>query len=139
MSEEKVKHDRELVNKRYGASNIYKLEIMSFQLYEYRMQVFASVAQKSFSFIAMIKLFFKYKICILFICCLIYYYYIFQFTSSKDTKNGKFREKEFKPRNSLLTDLLEIKHFKSIRHLFLAMFISWLMNNMFHHYYGPSR
>lgn len=43
-------------------------------------------------------------------------------------KNGILPQKEFKARNSILTDLYEINHFKSLRHCFVAVIIISFMN-----------
>ncbi|XP_046390291.1 sterol O-acyltransferase 1-like [Ischnura elegans] len=43
-------------------------------------------------------------------------------------KKGALQEKQFLPRNSLLTDLFEIKHIKTIYHIFMAILILLFLN-----------
>ncbi|XP_050080482.1 sterol O-acyltransferase 1-like [Anopheles maculipalpis] len=46
--------------------------------------------------------------------------------------DGKLPDKSFSPRNSLLTDLLEAKHIKTLHHIFIAMLIILFLNTMVH-------
>ncbi|KAG8224224.1 hypothetical protein J437_LFUL002680 [Ladona fulva] len=46
----------------------------------------------------------------------------------KADRRGVLMEKEFLPRNSLLTDLFEIKHIKTIYHIFMAILILLFVN-----------
>lgn len=43
---------------------------------------------------------------------------------------GALPEKEFVPRNSVLTDLFEINHFQTIYHIFIAILILLFMNTV---------
>uniref|UniRef100_A0A182W9C8 O-acyltransferase n=1 Tax=Anopheles minimus TaxID=112268 RepID=A0A182W9C8_9DIPT len=47
-------------------------------------------------------------------------------------KNGKLPDKVFMPRNSLLTDLFEVKHIKTIYHIFVVMLIILFLNTVVH-------
>lgn len=51
-------------------------------------------------------------------------------TKRKKLPCGTLPEKEFSPRNSLLTDLFEINHFQTIYHIFIAILILLFMNTM---------
>lgn len=46
--------------------------------------------------------------------------------------NGKLAEKEFLARNSLLTDLFEVKHIKTIYHIFVVILIIMFLNTVVH-------
>uniref|UniRef100_A0A182Y201 O-acyltransferase n=1 Tax=Anopheles stephensi TaxID=30069 RepID=A0A182Y201_ANOST len=46
--------------------------------------------------------------------------------------DGKLPDKTFCPRNSLLTDLLEAKHIKTIYHIFIVMLIILFLNTLIH-------
>uniref|UniRef100_A0A182SZC8 Uncharacterized protein n=1 Tax=Anopheles maculatus TaxID=74869 RepID=A0A182SZC8_9DIPT len=47
-------------------------------------------------------------------------------------KDGKLPDKVFMPRNSLLTDLFEVKHIKTIYHIFVVMLIILFLNTVVH-------
>lgn len=51
-------------------------------------------------------------------------------TKRKKLPCGTLPEKEFTPRNSLLTDLFEINHFQTIYHIFIAILILLFMNTI---------
>uniref|UniRef100_A0A182JE51 O-acyltransferase n=1 Tax=Anopheles atroparvus TaxID=41427 RepID=A0A182JE51_ANOAO len=46
--------------------------------------------------------------------------------------DGKLAEKEFVARNSLLTDLFEVKHIKTIYHIFIVILIILFLNTVVH-------
>ncbi|XP_055531573.1 sterol O-acyltransferase 1-like [Wyeomyia smithii] len=46
--------------------------------------------------------------------------------------SGKLAEKEFLARNSLLTDLFEVKHIKTIYHIFIVILIIMFLNTVVH-------
>uniref|UniRef100_A0A182FW57 O-acyltransferase n=2 Tax=Anopheles albimanus TaxID=7167 RepID=A0A182FW57_ANOAL len=46
--------------------------------------------------------------------------------------DGKLPEKEFMARNSLLTDLFEVKHIKTIYHIFIVILIILFLNTVVH-------
>lgn len=46
--------------------------------------------------------------------------------------DGKLPEKEFVARNSLLTDLFEVKHIKTIYHIFIVILIIMFLNTVVH-------
>ncbi|XP_049292590.1 sterol O-acyltransferase 2-like [Anopheles funestus] len=48
------------------------------------------------------------------------------------TLNGKLPIKVFRARNSLLTDMLEIRHIKTIYHIFIVMLIILFLNTLVH-------
>lgn len=50
----------------------------------------------------------------------------------KTLRNGKLPDKEFLPRNSLLTDLLEVKHIRTIYHIFLVIMFMTFLNTLTH-------
>lgn len=50
----------------------------------------------------------------------------------KGFRNGKLPDKEFLPRNSLLTDLLEVKHIRTIYHIFLVIMFMTFLNTLTH-------
>lgn len=52
----------------------------------------------------------------------------------KTCRNGKLPDKEFLPRNSLLTDLLEVKHIRTIYHIFLVIMFMTFLNTLTHDY-----
>ncbi|XP_053680549.1 sterol O-acyltransferase 1 [Anopheles nili] len=47
-------------------------------------------------------------------------------------KDGKLPEKQFIARNSLLTDLFEVKHIKTIYHIFIVILIILFLNTVVH-------
>lgn len=53
-------------------------------------------------------------------------------THRKGRTNGKLPEKEFVARNSLLTDLFEVKHIKTIYHIFIVILIILFLNTVVH-------
>ena len=46
--------------------------------------------------------------------------------------DGKLPDKVFMPRNSLLTDLFEVKHIKTIYHIFIVILIILFLNTVVH-------
>lgn len=50
----------------------------------------------------------------------------------KTEKPGTLPEKEFIHRNSLLTDLFEVKHIKTIYDIFIVMLIILMLNTLVH-------
>lgn len=51
---------------------------------------------------------------------------------SKPLKAGELPQKEFHLRNSILTDLLEVKHISTIYHIFVVGMIMLLINTFIH-------
>jgi sterol O-acyltransferase len=50
------------------------------------------------------------------------------FVFRKSGKHGGLPEKQFMARNSLLTDLFEVKHFQAIYNIFVVMLIILFIN-----------
>ncbi|XP_055596998.1 sterol O-acyltransferase 1-like isoform X2 [Uranotaenia lowii] len=50
----------------------------------------------------------------------------------KRSPSGKLPDKEFVARNSLLTDLFEVKHIKTIYHIFIVILIIMFLNTVVH-------
>lgn len=53
---------------------------------------------------------------------------IFYYLNRKSSKCGKLPEKQFLVRNSLLTDLFEIKHIRTIYHIFVVILIIFFIH-----------
>lgn len=53
--------------------------------------------------------------------------------------DGKLPEKEFMARNSLLTDLFEVKHIKTIYHIFIVILIILFLNTVVHDFVDTGR
>uniref|UniRef100_A0A336LXT3 O-acyltransferase n=1 Tax=Culicoides sonorensis TaxID=179676 RepID=A0A336LXT3_CULSO len=60
-------------------------------------------------------------------------------TKKKTTRNGKLPDKEFQARNSLLTDLLEVKHIRTIYHIFLVIMVMTFLNTLTHDFMDQGR
>lgn len=57
----------------------------------------------------------------------------------KRLEGGKLPEKEFMPRNSILTDLIEIKHIRTIYHIFIVMMTMMFLNTFLHDFVDSGR
>lgn len=55
-----------------------------------------------------------------------------QIERRKQPATGHLPEKEFVPCNSMLTDLFEVKHIRTIYHIFIVILIMLLLNTLVH-------
>lgn len=57
----------------------------------------------------------------------------------KHSKSGSLPDKEFLPRNSLLTDLVEVKHIRSLYHIHIVAVIIMFLNCFIHDFVASGR